>query len=100
MAVFKFMGNKCWQCDESIGEISRYILCFHHVYPKDKLFGLTADNMARSSMLKLKKELRKCVCLCANCHNKFHYTDLISQEEIEYIYDNFWSDKKEIDLIL
>ncbi len=48
---------------------------FHHVYPAQKSFVISA---ARSSYSKEKvdTELAKCVCLCANCHRGVHSGDL------------------------
>ena len=47
--------------------------------------------MARIKKCDLKNEIKKCVCLCHNCHNKFHYTNLITQDEILKLYNDFWS---------
>lgn len=92
--IFKFMGNKCWKCGESCGEQSKYILCFHHVNPEDKRISLTTSDLARYKREDIIQELQKCVCLCHNCHNKFHYTNLITQEEILELKENFWKPDK------
>lgn len=42
-------------------------LHFHHVDPASKEFGLAAAGVARS-LERCRKEARKCVLLCANCH--------------------------------
>jgi hypothetical protein len=42
-------------------------LCFHHVDPSSKTFGITMGN-GRS--LAAYREERKCVLVCANCHGE------------------------------
>ena len=63
----ELLGGKCSlcgydRCDRSLG--------FHHRDPKKKDFGL-GQNMTRSWSA-IKKELKKCVLLCANCHGEVH----------------------------
>ena len=43
-------------------------LHFHHINPEEKEFGLSS--MKVSNWPKIVKELRKCVCLCSNCHGE------------------------------
>jgi hypothetical protein len=42
----------------------------HHLDPATKLFSLGRYNSA--SRAKTAAELAKCICLCSNCHRKFH----------------------------
>lgn len=42
-------------------------LQFHHLDPKKKKFGISGKGM-HSKVSETKKELSKCVLLCANCH--------------------------------
>lgn len=46
------------------------ILCFHHTNPTEKEFNLA--NAIKYSRERVLKELKKCVCLCMNCHAKQH----------------------------
>lgn len=67
MAV-EYLGGKCCLC--------KYNRCmaaldFHHVDESTKKFGLSQDGMTRS-WDKTRKELDKCVLLCANCHREIH----------------------------
>lgn len=60
-------GGKCQKCgyDKCIE-----ILEFHHLDPKQKDFSIAR---ARSSSYeKLKKETKKCILLCPNCHREEH----------------------------
>lgn len=57
-------------CDKC-GEDRLYLIQFHHVDPKEKLFMLSAPSSRSRTMIA--KEASKCVCLCSNCHDEFHY---------------------------
>lgn len=52
------------------GENDPCALDFHHVDEKEKDF--TLSKYSESSIERLKKEINKCACLCANCHRKVH----------------------------
>lgn len=45
-------------------------LVFHHINPEDKKFALS--NCCNKSFADLKVEVRKCIILCANCHQELH----------------------------
>ena len=64
----EYKGGKCVICGY---KKSIRALTFHHVNPKEKSFGLSANGITRSWQ-KTKKELDKCVLLCMNCHMEFH----------------------------
>lgn len=53
-------GEKDWVC-----------LDFHHINPKEKLFGLNISRRYRSRK-DLINEINKCACVCSNCHRKVH----------------------------
>lgn len=59
------------------GEKDTACLDFHHL--GDKEFNISAQikNLSKDN---LKKEIDKCVVLCANCHRKLHYYDLSIEE--------------------
>jgi hypothetical protein len=90
--VYNLLGNRCWICNEcsTNDDYTNYLFCLHHVYPEYKKYKLSKDNMSRLSHYQLKEEIKKCVCLCHNCHSTFHYTDLITQNQIITVYNNFW----------
>lgn len=65
----EYKGGKC--------EICGYNTCidaleFHHLNPEEKDFGIGGDGSTKS-FEKIKKELDKCIMLCANCHRELHY---------------------------
>jgi hypothetical protein len=64
----ELLGGKCQIC----GYDKNYAaLDFHHVDPKDKEYSW--QKLKIKSWKKILKELKKCVCLCGNCHREIHY---------------------------
>ena len=51
-----------------------YTLCFHHIDPsrKFKEVPLLVSNYGIETT---KKEIKKCIVLCQNCHKDFHYQE-------------------------
>lgn len=64
----RYKGGKCILCgyNKCIDALQ-----FHHKDEKNKKFGLSQDGITRS-WNRTKKELDKCVLLCANCHREIH----------------------------
>ncbi|MFA6995247.1 MAG: hypothetical protein WC249_02430 [Patescibacteria group bacterium] len=67
MAI-KYKSDRCFVCG--------YNKClkaleFHHREPGKKDFGISAKGYTRSWKV-IRKELDKCVLLCANCHREVH----------------------------
>lgn len=60
--------NGCQKC----GEKRLYLMEFHHINPQLKT-NTIAHMIKSSGEQALQEELKKCVCLCANCHREFHY---------------------------
>lgn len=56
---------------EKCGESRLYLIHFHHIDPKAKLFTIGKYSLKNQELLE--EEVKKCVCLCPNCHNEFHY---------------------------
>lgn len=81
--------TNCAKC----GETRKYLLDFHHINPKEKEF--TIGKLHKGDKELIKKEIEKCICLCANCHREYHHIEpvfKISTEE--YINSNEnWTDK-------
>jgi 5-methylcytosine-specific restriction endonuclease McrA len=57
-------GGECSICgyDRCVGALE-----FHHLDPADKEFGLSWRGLTRS-LEDLRREARKCILLCSNCH--------------------------------
>lgn len=64
----EYKGGQCVVCGYSkcIGALE-----FHHLNPAKKDFGLSARGITRS-WEKTRKELDKCILICANCHRELH----------------------------
>jgi hypothetical protein len=55
----------CVKC----GEPEKACIDFHHLDPNTKDFTIAKAQFNRE---RIKQEVEKCVCLCANCHRKLH----------------------------
>ncbi len=66
--VTEFRKNGCKKCDEKDPDC----LCAHHKNPKLKKFSLGKLASIKPTPAKVKAELKKCTCLCFNCHAKLH----------------------------
>ena len=68
-------GGKCEKCGY---EKNLAALCFHHKDPKEKEreLGLSSLLVGKKSQEKIKKEIKKCLLLCSNCHMEIHYPKL------------------------
>ena|SRR3989338_3220546 len=64
----ELLGNKCAICG-----YNKYpdVLEFHHIDPKKKEFNLSLDKLTRS-WARVRRQLKKCILLCANCHREYH----------------------------
>jgi len=63
-----FLGGKCQFCEYDRCSAA---LDFHHLDEENKKFGLSQNGMTRS-WEKTKRELKKCILVCANCHREIH----------------------------
>jgi hypothetical protein len=59
--------NKCVRC----GESDPACLVFHHTDPSNK--KASVHKLYKYGLNSVKKEIDKCIILCANCHMKLHY---------------------------
>ena len=64
----EYAGGKCAIC--GYHKCAR-ALSFHHLDPKKKDFGVAAKGLTRS-WDKIRKEIDKCILICANCHMEVH----------------------------
>lgn len=72
-AMFKAI-KACLRCC-TCGESDPCCIDFHHVDPAAKRFVL--HSAIRTGFQRLRSELLKCICLCANCHRKLHAKRLV-----------------------
>jgi len=63
-----YKGGVCTSCG---GSFHPAIFDFHHTNPEEKDFSFAQQKCTKMNE-KLKKELDKCVLLCANCHRLAH----------------------------
>lgn len=66
LKMIEYKGNKCERCgyDKNITALE-----FHHLDPSTKKFTISDTHR---NWEELKKELDKCILLCANCHREIH----------------------------
>jgi hypothetical protein len=60
---------RCADC----GERHPAALQFHHLNSEDKMFNIADAVRNGISLDRIKKEIEKCIVLCANCHAIRHY---------------------------
>ena len=63
-----YKGGKCSKCsyNRCLGALE-----FHHIDPTKKDFTITSFRTYNWN--KIRKELDKCICVCANCHREIEY---------------------------
>ena len=61
--------RKCEEC----GESRWYVLDFHHI--RDKDIDISLMVLHKSSIKRIKNEIRKCIVLCSNCHRALHFLE-------------------------
>lgn len=74
IAAFHYKGGKCERCNRSDGPLGAYD--FHHVGSDKEFTFARAHSYSRA---KIRRELDKCVLLCAFCHRVEH---AVSRPEI------------------
>lgn len=77
MFWIEHFGNRCHDCDR------KYEMCqydFHHLDPKEK--EVNVSTLFSKSRENQKKELDKCILLCANCHRLRHFSPDVTLEDI------------------
>lgn len=65
------MGNKCMHFGIPYDGKNAPIFEFHHSDPNEKEIGVTRI-LTNWTWEKVLEEMKKCVLICANCHNKHH----------------------------
>ena len=62
---------------EKCGENHPACLDFHHTKPSEKDANVTTLVSQQSSRVRILAEVGKCVVLCANCHRKLHWEEIV-----------------------
>jgi len=70
-AAIEYLGSKCKKCGWQGNQAA---IQFHHKDSKEKDFII--GNVANKSWDSIKKEMEKCILLCANCHAIEHSTKI------------------------
>lgn len=65
----EYFDNKCHDCGKSYPSP---VYDFHHLNESNKDFSIGNKGYTRS-WDKIKKELKKCIMLCSNCHRIRHH---------------------------
>lgn len=83
--LVKGFGGKCQICgyDKCITALE-----FHHINPELKDITLSSSI---HSWEKTKNEIKKCICVCANCHREIH-EGLINVEQKQYFDESLVED--------
>ena len=66
--LIDYKGGRCKICGYNKCDAA---LEFHHINPKFKEFGIGKRGITRS-LSENKKEVDKCILVCANCHREIH----------------------------
>ena len=74
--LVEYKGGKCEICgyDKCIAALD-----FHHLDPNEKEYAIC--NGDYKSFEKVKKEVDKCILVCANCHREIHYKENLEKEK-------------------
>lgn len=88
--LIKVCGSKCNLCgyDKISGALE-----FHHINPKEKLYGIASKGTCHDLEQDL-MEIKKCILVCANCHREIH-EDLYSLNYLQnkQIYDENYANQ-------
>lgn len=73
----RYMGGCCVLCSYNKCDAA---LHFHHMNPHEKDFNISS----KSNWYDIRKELNKCVLVCANCHAEIH-ANLVDLETLVFL---------------
>ena len=73
--AIEYKGGCCEKCGYNK---CVWALDFHHKNPNEKDFQIS--KYSTLSWDKIKKELDKCIMVCANCHRELHYEEYLNKD--------------------
>jgi hypothetical protein len=85
-------GGKCQKCGYDKCESA---LQFHHSNPEEKDATVSSMIARNKSWKEIKKEVDKCILVCANCHCEIHEMETTRKKMQEY--DSSPKEKKEFE---
>lgn len=68
--LIKYFGNECKKCGEK--NLPIHVFQFHHILPKQYEM---ATLMRHNNWKMIEEEAKRCIMLCANCHQIEHHGD-------------------------
>ena len=71
LKAMELLGNKCKKCGIEYNGLNAPIFEFHHLDPHQKENSVTRM-LINKAWSKTLYELKKCILICANCHNHTH----------------------------
>lgn len=84
------LKTPCQKC----GDTRLYVIDFHHIDPAEKSFNIHRKT-AKTDFSLIENEVKKCVCLCRNCHMEFHYFyGMIPDNPRKALFEYLKEDKK------
>lgn len=84
--IIGIVGKQCWLCNY---DRTWNNLCFHHVTPEQKKFGLSAREVVGTKWERVFAEMQKCVLVCMNCHGEIH-AGLIPENDVKKLHKQRW----------
>ena len=90
--AIEYKGGKCEKCDYDKCESA---LQFHHLNPEEKDATVSSMIARNKSWKEIKKEVDKCILVCANCHHEIHEMETTRKKMEEY--DSSTKKKKEFE---
>lgn len=66
--IIEWKASGCKLCRET----DQYCLVAHHLDPSKKELVIGLIPQQGYSVIRIRQELDKCICLCGNCHAKVH----------------------------
>ena len=73
LALIQKAGGSCTRCgyDRNVAALT-----WHHIDPATKSFHLDIRSLSNRNERSIRRELEKCVLVCANCHAEIHSPQL------------------------